>query len=126
MIGGTPTEEGSVARPERKKAPYQSDIRPKRARGHFIYRDDAEVIDGLEAQAHLRHRTIVNELRLAARLWLLESAAAQLRCPIGRLEAKREGHDVEADERLIRQRIARLKKEAFAVPKRTLADQVPA
>jgi hypothetical protein len=95
----------------------------------LAYRDKPEVLDALDAQAHLRHRSTAQELRLAVRLWLFEAQLAQLRDPVGRAEAERQGFDVAADEKMVRERIAKLKREAFAVPKPTLrealADAVP-
>jgi hypothetical protein len=88
----------------------------KRKVPQIPYRDKEDVLAALEAQARLRGRTISQELRLAVRLWLREAQLAQLADPVGRKEAAAQGDDVDADEKMLREQIKNLKKQAFAVP----------
>ena len=82
----------------------------------YPLRDTPEIIETMRKQAHLHGRSLAAELRLAARLWLRECLLAQLADPVGREEARREGHDVDAEEKLLKAELREFKAQAFAVP----------
>src|SRR6266508_3458062 len=92
--------------------------KPKKDEGmkQVPYRDQPAIIEALTVQARVRGRSLSDEIRLAVRLWLREAMLAQLADPVGRAAAEAEGHDVNADEKMLRRQVKEIKTRAFVRP----------